>query len=239
MAQPTFDHVDFMYTALVADGSQIPPVIFTSDPNLPAGVEGREDAFIIHIPNLSSNPSADTTLRWIDAIQDYISDDPHLIHDSGKEFTARASQEKLEELGVSTHKVPASGGAFLNPCDNNFHHDMKHHYYSNKQRTTHADMLKAMIDSYFAVKESNIKHYFQHTRITGLPMTNGHIQRLLGEGYHPGKGHEDVHEKCIGAYKAWKKNLRQINEGVRSNSTDVDIDDTHLDGVYWQPHSRK
>jgi hypothetical protein len=133
--------------------------------------------------------------------------------------------------------VPAGRGAFLNPCDNSFHHDMKHHFYQTK-RTTHADMLRAMISLYYTVKEKNIEHYFEHTRITGKQITKGHISTLLSEGYHPGKGHEEIHEKCRASYQAWKKNIRLINIHVRPNETNVVIQDSVLNGVYWHTHAR-
>jgi hypothetical protein len=107
-------------------------------------------------------------------------------------------------LDVTTHQVLAARGAFLNLYDNNFHHDMKHHYYRMK-RTTHVEMIKAMIDSYFTIPDKNILHYFKHTRIIGKPVTLGYISTLLSERYHPGKGHEEIHKKCQTSYTAWKK----------------------------------
>ena len=53
-----------MYTALVADGSQLPPVIFTSDPNVPENVEERNDAHVVYVPNLSSTPSNGNNLHF-------------------------------------------------------------------------------------------------------------------------------------------------------------------------------
>jgi len=235
MVQPTFDYKDFMYTGLVADGSQLPPVVFTSDPHVPEGTEGRHDAKIIYLPTLSSNPSADTTLRWFDIVKNYLEDNPHVIHDSGGEFTAMGVQSELVEHDVTTHKIPGAGGAFLNPCDNNFHHDMKHHYY-RKERNTHATMLRSMLDAYFDVPDKNIQHYFTHCQITTRRLEKRNIVRLIIEGYRPGRHHEELHEKCRDAYLAWKKNIRILNNSVRMNcNLNVEPDDT-LDGVYWHSH---
>lgn len=111
-----------MYTALVADGSQLPPVIFTNDPNVPKGVEGRPDAHVVYVPGLSSTPSQNITHMWLDLLQKYLEDEPALIHDSGGEFSGKKIQEEFEQLDISSHKIPGAGGAYLNTCDNNFHY---------------------------------------------------------------------------------------------------------------------
>jgi hypothetical protein len=224
-----------MYTALVADGSQIPPVIFTNDLNVPAGVEGRNDAFVIYVPTLTTTPSANVTLRWLDTISDYTDDEPHMIHDSGNEFTAREVQNHCGESFITTHRIPAAGGAFLNPCDNNFHHDMKHHYY-RKPHNTHVEMLRAMIDAYYEVPDQNIRHYFEHCRIVGKLLTRRYTQKLLSEGYCPGRNHEELHEQCRNTYRAWKKNVRILNNTVREDVRNFVVSDDTLDGVYWYPH---
>jgi len=202
--QTTYDHIDFMYTALVADGSQLPPVIFTSDCNVPENVEGRQDAFVVSIPDLSRTPSAEITSKWLDRIEDWLDDETHLLHDAGGEFSSKRAQDDIHMYHVKTHKIPSAGGVFFNPNDNNFHHDMKCHYYQ-RQHTTHAEMLRHMIDSYFAVPEKNIINYFKGTRVIGLPFTRRHVTKQISEGYRPGKAHKEVYRKCVDAYAAWKK----------------------------------
>jgi hypothetical protein len=226
-----------MYTALVADGSQIPPVIFTSDSHVREGTEGEREAFIEYIPNLSPTPSASITLRWLDRVKDYLSDEPHLIHDSGGEFKAKLTQEHLTMEDIESHTIPAAGGAYLNPCDNNFHHDMKQYFYK-KKRTTHEEMLRAMIDAYYDVPDKNILHYFKHCRIIGKMLTRKYICKLLSEGYHPGKTHKEDHQKCVNAYNGWKKNIRFVNNDVRSDRRGEVINNGGLDGVYWHVHCR-
>jgi hypothetical protein len=235
MKQPTFQYIDLMYTTLCADGSQLPPVIFTNDKNVPEGVEGRDDTFVVYIPDLSSTPSANTTIRWLDKIRPYVLDDPHLIHDAGSEFNAKASQTEFEMLNIKSHKIPSTGGACFNPCDNNFHHDMKQRYYQ-KQRLTHAAMLKAMIDTYFEVPEENIRNYMKHYRIIGKVMERRHVLKLLSERYRPGPAHEELHQKLKDAYAAWKKNIRSVNGPTREDQRSIVIPDSTLDGAYWHTH---
>lgn len=224
-----------MYTALVADGNRLPPVVFTSDPNIPRDVAKRDDAVVIYIPNLSTTPSANITLEWHNAVKKYIPRKTHFIHDAGGEFTARKSQDRFKESHIISHQIPGAGGAFVNPCDATFHHDLKHHYYS-KTHNTHAAMINTMIDAYYEVPSENIVHYFIHTRIIGPVPTLTYMKSLLSEGYRPGRGHEELHQKCRQAYLAWKKNMRNLNNPARMNwSTFVEQDDT-LDGVYWYPH---
>ncbi len=59
----------------------------------------------------------------------------------------------LDELYYKAGKV------FINPCDNNFYNDMKNHYYK-KPHLNYTVMLKAIIDTYFEVKNNNILYYF-------------------------------------------------------------------------------
>jgi hypothetical protein len=159
-----------MYTTLVADGSQIPPVIFTNDPNVPSDIEGRDDAHVLYVPNLTSSPSANVTLLWLDKVKDFLSDNPIIVHDAGKEFVNKKVEEEFHHFEIISQTIPGTGGAFLNPCDNSFHHDLKLHYY-NKQCTTHAQMLKAMIDAYFEVSDHNIVSYFKYCKIIGKMAT--------------------------------------------------------------------
>ncbi len=237
MNQPTYDYIDLMYTALVADGSQLPPVIFTNDPNVPQHVEGTQVASVIYIPTLSSTPSANITTCWLDTVSEYLEDEPHLIHDSGGEFVSKVSQAAFRDIDIHSHQIPAAGGAYLNPCDNNFHHNMKQHYYAKRYRT-HAEMLRGMIDAYYEVADKNIQHYFKHTRIIGKIVTKHHIAHLLSEGYHPGKAHEEVHLRCIGAYAAWKKNICHLNNNTHPKKHFECIQDTSTGGVYWYPSCR-
>lgn len=218
----SFKWIDLMYTGLVADGSQIPPVIFTNDPNVPEDVEGREDAFVVYIPGLTSTPSQDTTHRWLDKIQDYIGDDPHIIHDSGGEFAGAKIQKEFKDFDISTYTIPGAGGAYLNPCDNNFHHDMKAHYFAIR-RQTHAEALKAMIDSYFEVPDVHIQNYFQHTKIIAQLPTRDSIKRLISEGYRAGDAHKEEFTNCYNRYLAWKRNLRVSQYNIRENRRNNNI----------------
>lgn len=238
MAQPTYDYIDFMYTALCADGSQIPAVVFTNDPNLPANLEGDSDAKVLYVPGLSSSPSTNTTLRWLDEMEEFLQASTHLIHDSGGEFSSKEAKARFHDVGITTHQIPAAGGAFLNPCDNNFHHDMKQHFYQ-RPRKSHADMLRAMLYAYAAVKDQNINHYFQHTGIIGNPVTLEHITKLLSEGYHPGKGHEEEHELCLKSYNAWKQTIELINSTTLTRQKLKQLECAGPTGIKWHIHSRK
>lgn len=235
MAQPTYNYIDYIYTALRADDSRLSLVIFTNDPNAPEKIGGKQVAYIIYVEGLTSTPSAQITLRWVSKIEKSLCPNTHLIHDSGGEFISKTSQNDFRKRKLFTHQIPPAGGAYCNPLDNTFHHDMKHHYYP-KPRTCHTDMLKAMAEAYYEVPSTNIQHYFRHCRIIGKPMTRTHTTHLLNEGYRPGRGHAEIHRLCRNAYAAWQKNIRFVNSNVRPNAADLIIPDDHLDGVYWHPH---
>lgn len=99
LVEDTYTYIDYLYTAIVADGSQIPPVVFTNDMNLPEGMEERSDAFVICMKDLPATPSARVTQAWFDAVKHkYLADEPHIFHDSGGEFIAKTIQDEFREL---------------------------------------------------------------------------------------------------------------------------------------------
>lgn len=208
-----------MYTAVAANGTVIPPVIFTSDTNVPVGVEEHPDARVFPIPNFKGKATADTTMRWLDTVQPHLADEPLLIHDKGKEFTAAAVTQRLQEEVISSYPIPASGGAFVNPLDNSFHHELKSKYRVLTHRT-HSRMLRDMVKAYYLCDESNIENYFKHCLLTGSKPTASAVRRLCSEGFVPASPHHAVLEKAQTVFRAWEKNLR-IWHGSKCAASEV------------------
>jgi hypothetical protein len=97
-----------MYVGLVADGTLLPPVIITSDPQIPLGIIDGFDAKIVILPSVRG-PSADTTLRWLEEVKDYISPNSIIIHDNGPEFSNQKFNEELVEYNIVHKAIPPWG----------------------------------------------------------------------------------------------------------------------------------
>lgn len=195
-----------LYEGLVLDGTLLPPVIFSNCPEIPDDItEGRE-AVVIYYPNLQA-PSADTTQRWIDSIRPYLEDSPVVIHDRGPEFVARSVQEEFEALDIQTLILPATGGAFANPCDNAFNSSLRR-IYAKQPPETYPDKLIRIIDSYYAASEESIKSYFEHIGYCGKYPSRKKIENLLNEGYKPSCESAMIYRAMKNKFCAWKQGLR-------------------------------
>lgn len=203
--------------------------------NVPEGVEGRDDAFVVCMPDLPATPSQKVTQVWFEKVKDYLTDDPHVFHDSGGEFTGHTIQRDFHDYDITTHQFPGAAGAFQNPCDSNFIYDLKSHFWGLPQ-DTYAERLRAMIDAYFLVPDSHIQHYFQHCRITGKMPTRKCMEYLLSEGFRPAKGHKELHQKCKKVYTSWRNNMRILRSDTRYLQSPYTAKDTQLEGVYWHSH---
>ncbi|KAL6042767.1 hypothetical protein QOT17_024258 [Balamuthia mandrillaris] len=123
-----FDYKTILYKGLIMSREVLPPVIFTNCPTMPMDVDIGEDGKVVYIPGLSA-PSADLILWWLDLVGDYLNDNPLVVHDHGPEYTAHLVQDFFIEMGASTCSFPATGGAFVNPCDNPFNSQLKKLYF--------------------------------------------------------------------------------------------------------------
>lgn len=224
-------YTTILYEGLVMDGTLLPPVIFTNCPDVPANIEENRIAFVIYIENLQA-PSAALTLRWIDTIQAYIDDSPLIIHDRGPEYMAQSVQEELEQLEVDTKILPATGGAFANPCDNAFNSAFRR-LYSENLPSSYFEKLVHIIDCYYAAQESSISRYFRHIGYCGPRPSKKRVARLLNEGFKPGRQNAELYGKMKNSYLAWRRGLRMVE------SSNVNIVEGSHEEEKWQKIKRE
>lgn len=175
---------DILFTAICADGSCLPPLIVTSDTKLKNLTYGKAKVILIRGNKGQSNIA---TQAWVDNMQEYLQDNPLLLLDNHKCHYNKEMVSQLNDMGASIMYFPAHLGGLLNPCDNSFHSILKRYYFGCK-RDTHEEMIKAIIDSYFAVTEKQIVNFFHHTGIISKTPARQVARRLLGEGYlHPNR----------------------------------------------------
>jgi hypothetical protein len=198
---------DIMYTSIAADGTLLPPVIFTSDQTVPANVQGDYVAHVFAVNNFSGKPSADTTLRWLDTLQEHLAAQPFLVHDKGSEFIADSVQVRLGEWNITNREIPAVAGAFVNPLDNSFHHEMKSKYRHLKHRA-HSEMIRDMIIAYYQCCEVSAVKYFKHCLLVGRTPSAHAVQQLCSEGYAAVSPYAQELYRAQNLYRAWLHTLR-------------------------------
>ncbi|KAL6064514.1 hypothetical protein QOT17_010912 [Balamuthia mandrillaris] len=177
-------------------------------PTVPKDVDVGGDGKVVYIPGLSA-PSADLTLRWLDLVGDYLNDNPLVVHDRGPEYTAHSVQDLFMEMGASTCSFPATGGAFVNPCDNPFNSQLKKLYFQERH-DSYVAKLKAILHAYYCPSTESIQSYFKHVGWMGPRPSRAYVRWLLEEGYRPGKRGARLYEEMRTAYLGWKHNLRLV-----------------------------
>ena len=207
-----FKWTTILYEGLVATGEVLLPIIFTNCPEIPADFDKDLEAKVFFIPGLKA-PSGDLTLHWLEAVDFSLEEGSVIGHDRGPEYTAEVVQKELETRGYRPEKMPSSGGAFVNPCDNSFNSVLSRAYWSSDHKT-YEDKLRAIIKAYYASSGETICHYFRHTGWIGDQPTRISVQHLLAEGYQPGKKHKELYDEMLHKYRAWKKHLRDAPEGA-------------------------
>ena len=205
------------------DGSLLPPVIFTNCPEVPKNIEENRIAFVIYIEDIQA-PSADMTIRWLDTVRAYLEDSPLIIHDRGPEYVAKKVQEEFEALDIETKILPATGGAYANPCDNSFNSQFRR-MYSENLPNSYPDKLVRILDCYYAAQDTSVSRYFEHIGYCGKAPSRQRVAGLLNEGFKPGGQNESLYGKMRNSYRAWKRGLRLVaetNEDILDGSTEAE-----------------
>lgn len=85
-------------------------------------------------------------------------DEPLVVHDRGPEYMAKKVLQEMEEQGIWTMKIPAVGGAFINPCDNAFNSLLKQAYYKMDKKT-YEQKLCLILTAYYSPSEETLLRY--------------------------------------------------------------------------------
>jgi hypothetical protein len=153
---------------LCGDGKLLPPVIFTNSRKVVIDPDDERRLHIVYMPKLNK-PNTQTTLKYLD-LMDELLHDSHVIVDPGNEFVNSEVKTWFANHNSSLHILAASGGAYINPCDNGFNATLIREYYKQQPRNW-KQKVKIILDSYFAAKEETIsRNVYYYTTDQGNVM---------------------------------------------------------------------
>jgi hypothetical protein len=219
---------DLIYTAICADGTVLPPVIFTSDPSLKD--ETFAPGIVVHVPKIKGESNY-STQAWFDKIQEYMIDEPILFMDNHFSHHNPAFVEVIEGYDITRVYLPIPCSALCSPLDNSFHSLLRRLYLA-KKRTTHVEMIKAMIEAYYQISAKNIKSYWHHVGIFSKERPSVVAARLLADGYRS-ISVRDIKEMYM-VFLAWKGKMQGLRGKARSRAADMWLVKAGLEGVRWK-----
>lgn len=222
---------DILYSALVADGSTLPLILFTTDPEVPVDVEGDTDSIVIYMPDMKG-PCAETTLAALDNWTGYLVPGDHLLMDKGSEFKNKKVAEELQLRRVSSSFYPTGGGAFANPNDNSFFSQVEG-YYKRTPKKTHTDAIKAIIKGYYRVKDEHICNHFRNCLLTGRAPTHQAVRKLIDRSCRAVGARFWEYTEYLDEYYYFTCNSRLLSADVRRQEGPLQLADGSLDGVQW------
>lgn len=223
--------VDLVYSGLVADGSTLPLVIITTDPEVPAEIEGDTDAIVLYMPDVKK-PSGATTLAVLQQWRDYINPGDHLLFDRGSEFNNHQAAQELEDLHASSHFLPTGGGAFADPNDNSFFAQVEG-FYKRQPKRTHANALGPIIKAFYNPTEKHVQDYFRNCLLTGPSPTLAQVRHLVEKSYKAEGARVAEYKSYRDEYRRFELNSRRLSGDVRRLAAPLQLDDAALDGVEW------
>lgn len=231
-----------VYEAFCADGSSIPPVIFLPEPiTEDVGPQGQyysapyHKAYLVHMPNLG-NPSEASTLEWLKKLthfdRDYFDDNPHVVLDSLKGHFGQRMEEKWQDAYVTTHRIPAGAGKWLNPCDQAINRELRRTF-TRLQQQDRSQKLDNIIEAYYALKESTIKNSFNRCGLfEGDPSSV--ITKAVSQGYVASEKRRDSMARYHAAFLDWANgNTRAATDALPRSKHVTDLS-CSLDGVHWR-----
>jgi hypothetical protein len=135
---------DILFTAFIASGSCLPPVIFTADVKL--STFHIDDAFIYVQPNIKG-PGDKSTLKWFETVKDYFDRDWLLLTDNGGGSHGQDFVEEAKEFGCQIIYYNAYGGKLLSVHDNPLHATI-HRQFLKLPHKTHEESIQSIVKAY-------------------------------------------------------------------------------------------
>jgi hypothetical protein len=219
------------------DGSCLPPVIFV--PSKPKDGQryitaDNKEAMLLHIEGLGA-PSSASTLAWLNAVTrrgaDYFEDSPHIILDSLRGHFAPTVEEKWENIKATTHRLPATLGRWLNPCDQSINREMRREF-TRLQMDNRNAKLDNIVRAYYSVKESTVINSFKKCGLFGGKPEDV-IDEVAREGYSTAGARHETLEACRVAFTKWATSSVRRPSDLLPRSTFPAAAESGLDGRYW------
>ena len=241
-SEPGEKHI--VYEAFTADGSCLPPVIFTTreteastEPDGLFRDEKGNEAYVVYIPGLGG-PSEKSTAVWLEKMTtrdaNYFGDDPHIILDSLRGHFTEVMLGDWENVGATLHRLPAASGKWLNPCDQSINREMRREF-MRLQQLDRRDKIRNIIRAYYSIKDETITKSFNKCGVfEGDP--DDIISAQACQGYRA-KGHRDKQLQSYRvAFLGWAQLNTRSPADMLPRSAPPDAIDKGLDGEYWNAY---
>lgn len=213
-------------------------MIFTTNPtkreDLKDGwnVNPQGQPFYIRYVASGMAPSEHWTSVWLDVLTDpqhfHLPKNTHLILDSLGGHHTDEMKERWAEHDIFAHRIPASAGKYLNPCDQAFHSAMRRifldlqHQHPNKK-------ISNIVAAYYNVSQAALLGSFEHAAVFKGDI-NEKLARHVCQGYYPPDAREEDVDRMYTAFMEWcVKNLRDPVD-VLPRFSKVEALDSTLDG---------
>ena len=229
-------------TALVGDGSTIPPFIVTKSRNIPLGTidENRTGAHVEVMPT-TKGESAALVVNWLTWAQrsGYLVEGDMIICDNGSGFRSSDFDLHLQDAGLRLLHFPPLMGALMNPCDNSFHADFKlklHKLMAREGRFNQVRKIQLAVQAYQDTKDSSIQNYMHLTGITGGDperVTDRLLEKSLESNPRLTADATRKHNHAIEVYRSWKDLRHQLRNPQHHP---LDLPGSELDGIYWRSY---
>lgn len=233
-----------VYEAFTADGTCLPPVIFTTreteastEPDGRFRDENGNPAYVVYIPGFAG-PSEASTAAWLEKMTDrhenYFDDKPHIILDSLKGHFTEVMRGDWENIKATLHRLPAASGKWLNPCDQSINREMRREFL-RLQQLNRRDKIRNIIRAYYSIKEETIRKSFTRCGVfDGDP--DDIISAQACQGYQA-KGHrEELLQGYRVAFLDWAQlNTRELADMLPRTPPPSALD-KGLDGEYWNAY---
>lgn len=206
---------DTVYTILVANGTLAPIYIeskekFSNHLQLP-----KNEGHIEYLPPKGVKRRGEhgviACMEYQKSVKTFSKGDI-LISDAEAAFDTEDVRDFLASMGVTKLTFPKGLGHLMNPCDNEFHAEVKKRYYQLlaglQTSTTKLDKetkFNFIKDAYYGGSEASIVSYFKLTGILGDEEPEHVMQRLLNLGVSLEGTESEIHQSQADAYVSWCK----------------------------------
>lgn len=191
-------------------------------------------AILLHIPGLGG-PSEASTLQWIKAVtsetEDYFDDNPHIILDALHGHFTDAAHEAWSNIGATTHKLPATLGRWLNPCDQGINREMRREFLRLQMQNRNTK-LDNIVHAYYSITESTVVNSFKKCGLFGGDPEEV-IQNVAAEGYRATGDRRELLESCESAFAEWAATCSRRRADVLPRTQLPAALDSALDGRRW------
>lgn len=220
---------------ICASGAYLTPVLITSDQR--DTEESGDEMRILYFKD-RKGPGTDTTKAWFDIVKEEMGDRCLLLCDNLRSYFNRDFQDDLKLHNAELKPLPAAAGAWMNPCDNAFNHELKQHY-RKCSRGSHAEMVAAIRESFHAIPDAHVVSYFRHCGIIGDEDPKKVAARLCAEGYWRTEENQEKVRIYSQAYNKWHSDWLRRHDEPTSRPSRKRIAKSSSEDTMWETRKKK